>query len=165
LRFKSKIGRLNSFNFKCEPVSDNLLEVIKSLHDSQAKYTEYLLAAAGACIALSVARTTGVRPDWSMVLLAMGVLSWALSILAGVKNRQYFQSTLYANADLIKVQTGQHPECPNHPDYMAAAAAGISKAIEGNIDKASFYAKWQLRLLLAGAGFFLAWHITEMFIG
>jgi hypothetical protein len=145
-------------------VSENLREIIRQLNESQDKYTYFLLAAAGSCIALSVSRTTGVAPTWPMFLLGAAVVSWAWSIWQGVQNRRYHQAILYANADLLKVAAGTHPEVGQHPAAIEAAAQGILKAMTANIEKAASFAIWQLYLLLTGAGFFLLWHVIDMFV-
>jgi hypothetical protein len=145
-------------------MSENLREIARQLHEAQGKHNDVLLAIAGSCIALSVHRTAGVYPIWPMILLAVAVLCWAGSILAGVRNRLYFQSILYANFSLLKVQAGEEPECGRHPALIDAASSGIMKAIDYNNDKASHYAKAQLTLLLIGAGFFMIWHVIDMFL-
>ncbi len=145
-------------------LNENLREIIRQGHDAQDKYTYFLLAAAGSCIALSVSRTTGLTPTWPMILLAPAIAAWAWSIWDGLKNRRYHQSNLYANAELLKVHAGLNPEVGQQPKAIQAASSGIMKAMESNSDMASYYARRQLYFLLIGASFFIAWHIIDMFI-
>lgn len=144
--------------------NENLREIVRQNHDAQDKYTYFLLAAAGSCIALSVSRTTGVAPTWPMLLLGAAVVSWAWSIWNGVQNRRYHQAILYANADLLRVQAGLHPETGRRPGAIEAASQGIMTAMTENVETAASFARWQLYSLLIGAGFFLAWHVIDMFV-
>ena len=103
-------------------------------------------------------------PAWSMLLLGAAVIFWAWSIWDGLKNRRYHQSTLYANAELLKVHAGLNPEIGQHPVKIAAASQGIMQAIESNSDNASYYARWQLYFLLIGTLLFIAWHVIDMLV-
>jgi hypothetical protein len=71
-------------------MSENIRELSKQYHDHQAKYAEFLLAAPASCIAYAVHRTTGAAASKSMIVLAAAVLSWIVSIWAGLMNRRYF---------------------------------------------------------------------------
>ena len=144
-------------------MDDNAREIAKQLHDSQDKYTYFLLAAAGSCIALSVSRTNGLTPNWTMSILALAVIIWGASIISGVRNRLYHQSILYANFALLKIISGTDPEVGTHPERIHAASQGVLSAIESNNDRASFYSDCQLHLLILGAAFYLVWHVAEMF--
>ena len=81
-------------------MSENAREVYRALRQAQDKYTYFLLAAAGAAIALAVNQTQGAAMAWSQVPLAAGVLSWCLSFFFGCRHLAYVNSTLYANAEL-----------------------------------------------------------------
>jgi hypothetical protein len=134
----------------------------KQLAEAQSKYTYFLLAVAASSIALVVQRTTGRPLDWNMIPLGLAVTCWAGSFFAGCRNRGYFSSTLYANAALLQVQDGTHPDVPTHPDAVAAAAQGVKAAAEHSSSMANFWGHLQFRLLVIGAVCFMVWHVIEM---
>ncbi len=136
--------------------------ISNQLADSQSKYTYFLLAAAASAIALVVKRTTGSTLSLEMIPLGLAVFCWGWSFFSGCRNRAYFNSTLYANVALIQIQNGKHPEVPQNPDYIEAAATGVRSAAESNSSKANFWGHMQFRSLLVGAVFFLVWHIIGM---
>ncbi len=143
-------------------MSETAREVYRALRQAQDKYTYFLLAAAGAAIALAVNQTQGAAMAWSQVPLAAGVLSWGLSFFFGCRHLAYVNSTLYANAELLKVESGEHPEFGGDPQMMAAASEGIRQAIESNSDRANRLGHLQFRFLIAGAVLYIAWHALEM---
>lgn len=130
---------------------------------SQEKYAYFMLAASGACIAFAVTRTQGDTLSTLHALVGIGVLSWAASFYCGCQHLRYLGSATYANFDLVRVQAGRHPEVGNIPSYIEAASEGIRIAIERNDKKSVFHAKAQFRLLIAGALFYLAWHVATMY--
>jgi hypothetical protein len=144
---------------------DNFLEeVYRQLRAAQDKYTYFLLAATGAAIALVVNQTQGSTLSWSLAPLAVAVLCWGLSFFFGCRHLEYVSSNLYANAEFLKVQSGEHPEVGQHPQMMAAASEGIHQAFEANTLRANRLAKLQFRFLVAGAIFYIAWHVLEMWL-
>lgn len=145
-------------------MSEKEAEIYRTLRESQNKYTYFLLAAAGAAIALAVNQTHSARLAWSQAPLALGVLSWSLSFLFGCRHVQYVNSTLYANFELLKVESGQHPKVGNNPQLMAVTKEGIREAIESNSKKASRYGHLQFKLLVVGAVFYIIWHILEIYL-
>jgi hypothetical protein len=112
------------------------------------KYTYFLLAAAGAAIALALNQTQG-----SAVPLAAAVLCWGLSFFFGVRHIKYVNSTLYANAELLTVESGEHRDVGNHPQLMAAASEGTREAINHNAKRANSLGCLQFAFLIAGAVF------------
>lgn len=137
-------------------------ELAKQLHEGQAKHTYFLMLMAASAIAFAVQKTTGRALQWSMIPLGLATLAWAISFFAGSRNRQYFLSNLYANAALLEIQTGEHPEIGAHPQKIEAATAGVMQAMQSNSKLCNFWFKLQFRMLIAGALLFVAWHITEM---
>jgi hypothetical protein len=89
--------------------SDQQLEVYRQLRTSQDKYIYFLLAAAGAAIALAVNQTQGLTLNWSQLPLGAGVVLWGLSFFFGCQHLAYVSSTLFANAELLKVESGRAP--------------------------------------------------------
>jgi len=62
------------------------------------------------------------------------------------------------NYDLLRVQEGLHPQFPNHPQVVAVIEAAVREAA----DKTGRWGARQFRFLVAGAIFYVLWHVTEM---
>jgi len=139
-------------------------ELYRQLRTSQDKITYFLLAAAASGIALAVNNTAGSILSYSQIPLALAVVSWGLSFYFGCQHLHYVASTLYANAALLDVLKGRHKEVGQNPHLIEAASSGIREAMESNIEIASKYGTWQFRLIVAGALFYIGWHLTEMAI-
>jgi hypothetical protein len=139
-------------------------EVFRVLRESQSKYTYFLLAAAGAAIGFALTQTQGEGLACSQVPLGFAVFLWGSSFFCGCRHLAYVNSTLYANSALLKIESGQHPEVGNHPEYMQAASEGIRQAIGQNSETANRLGHWQFRTLIAGAIFYVLWHVLEMYL-
>ena len=113
------------------------LEVYRAHREAQTRYTYFLLAAAGAAIALAVNQTQSSSLSWSQFPLAAAVLSWALSFFFGCRHLGYVASTLFANPALLQVESGRHAQVGVHPEMVAAASAGIREAIQSNSKRAN----------------------------
>jgi hypothetical protein len=144
--------------------SEQQIEIYKQHRTAQDKYIYFLLAAAGAAITFAVTQTQGLKLSWSQVPLACAASLWALSFFFGCRHLGYVESTLFANAELLKVQAGEHPRVGVHSELIAAASEGIREAIESNSTWAGKYARWQFRCLVLGAMSYLGWHIFEMWL-
>lgn len=140
------------------------IEVYRQYRTSQDKYVYFLLAAAGAAIALAVNQTQGAKLSWSQVPLAFAVVLWGLSFFFGCRHLAYVTSTLFANAALLQVQAGEHPLAGTHPQQVAAATDGVRAAIESNSNKASTFARLQFGALIVGSVCYLGWHVYEMWL-
>lgn len=91
-------------------------------------------------------------------------LSLGSSFFCGCRHLEYVNSTLYANAALLTIESGQHPEFGNHPQSIQAASEGVRQAIEQNAESANRLGHWQFRFLIAGAVFYVTWHVLEMYL-
>jgi hypothetical protein len=143
---------------------DQELEIYRQLRTAQEKYVYFLLAAAGAAIVLAVNQTQSLNIKLSQLPLGVGVLLWGLSFFFGCQHLVYVGSTLFANAELLKVESGRHRQIGNHPELMSAAGEGIRQAIQTNCNRASRYARLQFGAFVLGAIFYIAWHIYEMWL-
>ena len=97
-------------------------EVFRVLRESQSKYTYFLLAAAGAAIGFALTQTQDESLACSQWPLELAVFLWGSSFFCGCRHLTYVNSTLYANVVLLKIESGQHPEVGNHPQYMQTAS-------------------------------------------
>jgi hypothetical protein len=133
-------------------------EIYKATREGQDKYSYFLLAAAGAAIAFAVTQSQTATLTWSKVPLALAVLSWAFSFYAGCRQIRDVTNVLQQNYDLLRVQEGLHPQFPNHPQVVAV----IEEAVRESADRTGKWAARQFRFLVAGAVFYVLWHVTEM---
>jgi hypothetical protein len=142
---------------------DPYLQVLHKAHsDSQDKYTYFLLAAAGAAIGFAVQKTEGLMLSWWLLPVAAATLLWAISFYFGCKNVDWVQRAMSANFTLLQLKQGTHPDQPPHPQLFEAAVSGVTSALQGNVERASFYARWQFFTLIAGAVCFISWRVAEM---
>jgi len=139
------------------------LELYKQHHAGEDKYTYFLLVAAAAAIGFAVQKTEGLRLSWWLLPVAAATVCWAVSFYFGCKRINWVQVAIYANANLLKLRSGIHPDQPDHPVHLQAALDGVRSALDKNISRAQFYAKWQFRTLVLGAIFFILWRILEMY--
>lgn len=145
-------------------MSETMLEVYRAHREAQIRYVYFLLAAAWAAIGFAVNQTTGKTLAWSQIPLAGAALSWGLSFVCGIRHLQYGSAIMYANMDLLRVQSGQHPEVGAHPERIAAASEGIRKAIEDNNNRSNRLAHLQFTSLILGAVLYIGWHVLEMYL-
>src|SRR5262249_21949130 len=144
--------------------SDAELELFRIHGDAQSKYTYYLLAVAAAAIAFSVTQTRTVTLTWHLLPVGLAVLAWGLSFYCGCCRVEVANACVFANAGLLRIERGQEPEIGMHPQYIAAAASGVRKAMDTHSNRASFFAVSQFRLLIGGGLLFLVWHVLEMYL-
>jgi hypothetical protein len=145
-------------------MNGDMHEVYRAQRESQNRYTYFLLATAGAAIGLAVTQTRGAAIALSQVPLGCAVLCWGISFASGCRHLAYVLSNLYANMELLRVQNGTHPLAGNHPQIIEAASEGIRSALESNNEKASRWARWQFRFLVAGATLYVVWHVLDMYL-
>lgn len=142
--------------------SDAQHEVYRAHRELQNKYTYFLLASVGAAIGFALNQTQDASIAWNHLPLGIAVLLWGGSFCCGCYHLGYVDTTLYANSEMLWIEAGMHPGVGNHPQYVQAASEGICQAIEHNSDAASRLGHWQFRLLIAGAIFYILWHVLEM---
>jgi hypothetical protein len=140
----------------------DLREIHKQHRTGQDKYTYFLLAVTASAVAFAVQKTSGLKITWSLLPLGISVLLWGVSFFFGCKNLLWVQASIFANYSLLQLHSGVHPDQPDHPQLLEAAKRGVRSALKSNTKKAQFYNIWQFHLLIAGAIFFLVWHIIEM---
>jgi hypothetical protein len=142
--------------------STEQLEVYRALRESQGKYTYFLLAAVGAAVGFALSQTKETALCLSQIPLGIAVVLWGLSFYLGCRNISYVNSLLYANSEMLRIESGQHPEVGTHPQMVGAASEGIREAMDHNAKKANTMGNWQFSTLIAGAIFYIFWHIVEM---
>tara|TARA_R100000322_G_scaffold97441_1_gene61373 strand:+ start:1451 stop:1903 length:453 start_codon:yes stop_codon:yes gene_type:complete len=139
-------------------------ELYRLHRENQAKYTYFLLAGAAAAIGFSLTQTRELALSPTHLPLGAALLCWAASFFCGCKQLQYVTSTLYDNAELLKVETGRHPLTGGHPEAIRVGSTTLRAALEKSINRGSLFGAWQFRLLIYGALLYIAWHIFEMWV-
>ncbi|HLQ65385.1 MAG TPA: hypothetical protein VK201_11860 [bacterium] len=145
-------------------MSDTATEVYRAHREAQNRYVYFLLAATWAAIGFAVNQTMNKTLAWSQIPLAGAVFGWGLSFVFGIRHLQYVSSSLYANLELLEVESGQHSQVGTHLGKIAAASEGIREAIESNSNRANHLAHLQFTFLVAGAVLYVAWHVLEMYL-
>ncbi|MBA2625084.1 MAG: hypothetical protein H0U89_05715 [Acidimicrobiia bacterium] len=139
-------------------------EVYRALREAQNRYTYFLLAAAAAAISVALNQTETATLRAAHAPLGAAVLSWGVSFFCGCRNLVYVSSSLYANAELLRVQGGQHPGVGQDRELMGAASDGIRAALETNSNRANRNGHWQFRFLVVGALLYIGWHVGQMYL-
>ncbi len=139
-------------------------ELVGRLTESQAKYTYFLLAVAASIIALIVRQTQEARFQAEQIPLGLAVFCFGASFTCGCKFLSSLNDTLRANAAFLMLREGIHPDMPRHPQEIELAAKGVSDAAASHAQKTGTYSRWQFRLLILGAGFYLTWHVAGMWL-
>jgi hypothetical protein len=143
---------------------ENQREVYRVHSEAQSKYVYFLLGAIGACIAFAVNQTHEAKLVWSQLPLAGAVLCWLLSFISGCIHLQFLATNTLANFELLRIADGVHPEVGWNPEARAAASEGIRDAMKSNARVVVSAARWQFRLLVAGAVLYIVWHVIEMWL-
>lgn len=141
------------------------LELFRQYRTHQQKYIYFLLAADVACVALSVKRTTSMPLQWAMIPLGLATICWMVSFWAGCRMLREHGSALLNNIQLIRVNKGTHPGAGTNPEAQRIGREKLEQFIERSGASAVLLGKAQFILLVAGALFYVAWHITEMALG
>jgi hypothetical protein len=144
--------------------SETELELYRSLRQAQERFVYFMLAAAGAAIAFAVTQTQNANLSWAQLPLAVAVVCWGCSFFAGGMHLRYVSSNLYANFELLKIESGGHPQVGSHPQWVQAVSEGVREAIETNSNWSNFYAQLQFHMMVAGAIFFVIWDVFAMYL-
>ncbi len=144
--------------------SEQEIEIYRQHRAAQGKYVYFLLAVAGAAIALAVNQTQGLKLACTQIPLAFAVGFWGFSFFFGCRHLVLVETTLFANAALFGIKSGNDPKVGTDSQSIAAASAGITKALDSNSIRASWHARWQFCCLILGAVSYLGWHIFEMWL-
>lgn len=136
-------------------------ETYRQHRTAQDKYAYFLLAAAGASVAFSMQRTAGSPLSYFSILFGLAVLCWGVSFWCGCQRLRYVEAVLFLNMNILEIERGLNPRAQTRED-INLAIADLDPAMKSASEKSGRYAQWQFRLLIVGALFFIAWHVTEM---
>lgn len=144
---------------------DKELEVFRHVRAAQERFTYFFLTAAGSAVVFAILRTELSPFSWSLWPLLLALLLWGLSFLFGSKYLLSKISTLINNLILLQVAAGTDPLVGTDPIRQKFASDALQKEIEENIGRGARFGKWQYRLFLLGALFYLIWHVSMMVSG
>lgn len=140
-----------------------MLEKQKLHRAAQDKYTYFLLAAAAAAIAYAMKLTASSSFSYSMIPLGIAVLLWAASFFSGCHQLRYVLVILLGNIELERIVQGVHPLIGPDPGLRSTMAETMNDVMVKNSHNANKYAHLQFNFLFVGAGFFVLWHLLEMY--
>jgi hypothetical protein len=144
--------------------TDQRLEIYRQHRTAQDKYIYFLLAAAGAAIALAMHQTQDAKLSLSQIPLGVAVGLWGLSFFFGCRHLIYASLVLHDNSTLLQVQAGENPLSRRDPERITASIEILRGIIEKHSSKASWFARLQFNSLIFGAVCYLVWHIYEMWL-
>lgn len=139
---------------------ENYREIYRAHREAQSKYVYFLLAGVAAAIALAVNQTHEAKLSWSQLPLAGAVLCWAASFTCGCLHLQYVSRTLRANSTLLEVRAVGGAD----PLWEEEMSSRVEERMDRSNELASKHRHWQFRMLIAGAVFYIAWHVLEMWL-
>ena len=146
-------------------MSDEMrLEVYRTRQSMQDRYVYFLLAAAGAAVGFAVTQTTTAVITSSKAPLALAVLCWGLSFFFGCESLKFASSVVFKNATLLEIRAGEHPLAGTNLQFIEFAASEMRKYADVDGSKGGRRVRWQFRLFVAGAAFYIAWHVLEMWL-
>ena len=139
---------------------DARLHLYQALREGQEKRTYFLLAAAGAAIGFAITQTQNTTLAYSQIPLALAVLCWGLSFMCGCRGILVAQKVIRQNYEMLRTQAGLHPVLPANPEFLN----WVANRIEEQARTSGRASRWQYMFLIAGAIFYIAWHILEMYL-
>ncbi|MDO8776218.1 MAG: hypothetical protein Q7K57_47425 [Burkholderiaceae bacterium] len=143
-------------------MSDDTIQEIHKVHVAgNAKYTYFLLAAAGAAIGFAVQKTEGLKVSWWLLPVAMATLCWAVSFYFGCRSADLVQKALASNITMLQIKRGNHLQQPSFSQTVYAAQK-LEELTVSYGDKAADANFLQFIFFVAGALCFIAWRIAEM---
>lgn len=131
-------------------------------HASREKYIYFVLAAAGAAIALAINQTLNSQFIWMHYLWILAVFSWAASFFLGIRSIVLLQSIIYIDVELIKIYSGTHHVFGANSHAISAAGREFESQLNRKMKTSVRYLDWQVWLLWIGGVFYIGWHILNM---
>jgi hypothetical protein len=143
---------------------EKYLEVYRQLRSHQDKYIYFMLAASASAIAYALNRAQDKPLTLFLIPWGLALLLWGMSFYFGCRHLQYIGSTLFANALLIQIRKGEHPEAGENPELIKAGSKGVLSAMENNSNKANILGHLQFWFFISGVLAYIAWQLLEMYI-
>ena len=143
---------------------DDVRELYKLHREGADKYTYFLLAVAASAVAFAIQKTESATFTWWLVPMGFAVLSFGLSFVFGVLTLIRVNAAIGANYQLLQLHAGLHQDQPSMPDELQAAKTGVARGIAHSSTRAKKYTDRQFWWLIAGAVFFVAWHVLQIYL-
>ncbi|MBK8814175.1 MAG: hypothetical protein IPN42_01040 [Methylococcaceae bacterium] len=137
-------------------------ELYRLHREGQNRYTYFLLAGAATAIGFWLTQTRELALNPTQIPLGLAVLAWSASFFCGCKQLQYISSTLYNNAELLKIEAGRHPISGRHPEAIQIGSQVLRKILEDDSNTCGKFGAWQFRFLIYGSLLYITWHVFEM---
>jgi hypothetical protein len=144
--------------------NETLRELYRINQDWIQRQAYFLLAAAGAAIGFAVTQTRTAELEWSQLPLGAAVLCWGMSFYFGCQHLGRMAGIVRSDQELIKIQMGLSDLAGRNPAMIALGVETMQKLLQRESEKAGRIFRFQFELLIAGAGFYIAWHVLEMAI-
>lgn len=139
--------------------------LLYGLHrQGQDKVTYFLLAAAGASVAFALTQTKTAVLAYPHALVGLALVAWALSLLRGLQYIWQSDSILQGNMELLKIQSGRHKDLGANLENIEWGSDTLGKVLEKSSGRAQRFSRGQFGWLVTGAGFYVAWHVYEMYL-
>ena len=126
------------------------------------RHTYAMIAAAGACIAAGISHTTGQAFSRIHYIWLVAIALWGVSFFSGLRHFFHTRSVLHANADLIKVLSGEHELSGRDPARMQIGVEALNGIIERKQKTVAGYIFLQFWGLVAGGLSYVTFHVTLM---
>lgn len=130
----------------------------------QEKVTYFLLAAAGASVAFALTQTKTAVLSYPHGLVGVALAAWAMSLLSGLKHVWQSDTVLLGNIELLRIQSGRHKDIGSNPVDVEWGSNTLREVLETASERGQRHSRAQFRWLVIGAGFYIAWHVYEMYL-
>jgi len=138
------------------------LDLRKQHNDMFDKYAYFLLAATGAAIGFGLQKLDGLSPGWDSAVCVAAVGLWVLSFYFGLRRIETVMVVVQINAELAMFLTPEM-EAQMTDAQVERTEKDASRQLTIFNRKNARLMKAQFSLLIAGAVFFMAWRIMQMF--
>lgn len=145
-------------------MSSNLeLELGKEFKASREKYIYFLLAMAASAIAFAITQSKVEPVTLRQIPLGLSIISWGLSFVSGLRFLEYTINITFQNQNYLafKRELKSYPN-DNVAELLSVFKAKLKETTEKQEAKMKFYGNLQNTSLLAGAVFYVVWHILRM---
>jgi hypothetical protein len=117
---------------------------------SAEKYIYWIMASAGAGIALSI-NTDAKAMSWDQTLLLLAIILWSCSFWAGILTLREMRAIIYLTSRGMRTEFSK-----SKPDFRKIV---LDKVVESHEKKSHRFASWQLYCFALGAMLYLVWRI------
>ncbi|MDD2894320.1 MAG: hypothetical protein PHF20_10380 [Halothiobacillaceae bacterium] len=145
-------------------MSSNLeLELGKQFKASQEKYIYFLLAVAASAIAYAMTQSKVEPIELRQIPLGLSILSWGLSFFSGLRFIEYATNFTFQNQNYLAFKRELKSYSQDAAiEMLEKFKAKLKETTKKQEEKMRLYGKLQSTSLLAGAAFYVIWHVLRM---